>query len=580
MQTFLLDLRGQAGFGPATPLLYPLLAAGQLVRVPPSVSLGGSAEAVGVRLRRAFVPRWRPLVLTWLRPGDDGLAQQLAALDEHLLEPLAAQGLSASEALLVTFDVVAREPLTGRPVVKEAEAAWEHDREALPERLRDGARVPTTVVRVPFQTAPEPRYQQDLLRVVFLLAALLREDELPVPRRVGYRVQEVALDAATVGRWMQGYAAHLRAAQEAVAQRLNRAPQRRVPLYRDVACGCTGTLPDFEAREEAFGWLQGREDRRRWVRWGRNTGEELAGLEGEEAALLARCRTERRTRPPRPAEEDVEDLGAALAAARKELDQARRGLLEETQVEGGVDWEEDFRARTPPVVEVMAARPRTRALAVSAGVTFAGAVLPVLLALPGASTQDHLVWAGSLAGGVLLLTVLLLGVLAVRLRRRIHAVAEWAEELASRLRRRLERRQRHLGRLCELEATRYNLESLQAAREEAGLERERLLYHQAALAEHLADAEAIARAASVGTQLPAVPLGHLPAIPPSWPSHLPPLRHPTYLPAMHPPSPRGADEYELRVGASAEKRPTEGIYGLLRIHLERDGSSAEGGRGA
>ena len=588
LKTFLVDLHGGlARLGPALPLLYPFQARGELeeVRAPEPCAaargLGAMAEAVRISMLRDFRPGVQVVFLADLPvgPAGPGLVEQVERIRAEFLAPLAAGGLTPSRVVVVALDSLARERDTGVPLDPGARERWEKDADALAPpagRVLEGV----TALRFPLRRAPEVAFQQDLVRLVYLVAVLVElfgaGDEVGAGRLLS--VDEVALDAPGIARWLAEYERCLRRGQTAVDHQLDHPEPVSIPLIEDAGCGCAGVLGTPRLAPKTFPLLRGLDDANDWRRWWQEAGQSLATHAQAAEELVRRCTREWRTREFRPTPREVADVAGKAEELGRRLEESRRALATGDRLrEDGAefDWDDDMRRMTPRVHALLDARPRLQATAVFSAVLLLLLLTPVWLTLPPSRPVAvrletvALLLAGS--AGVLY------GTLST-LRGRLHAQANEAYgravEITSGVLNHAERRRRHLTALCEMEVARRNDAQAQAALRAARRRTLMLKHHRAALERHLELARAFARCH------PAAPS----AVPPSsrvegdgaaraatreWPVDVPPHLSPVYAPALCAGA-RAEEAYEVRVGARVLRRASSLIVGLHHIRLGDD----------
>lgn len=586
MKTFLLDLHGGlAEFGPAAPLLYPLQEAGELQIVGRRGAGGGErglaglAQVVRIELMREFRARWLALFLVDLPTGAGGplqsLAEQLDEIRQLFLERLAERGLAPARVLVVAVDALAREPHTGAPLDPGARHRWQSDVDRLsadPSAALRGL----TVVRFPLRRTPEPRFQQDLVHLVYLLLSLIEvmESDEELPRGQLYQAQEVALDSSEVARWMEEYIRCLEEAEKTVAHRLAHPEPATLQLIRNPQCACGQALEGIQLPAPSFGWFHQLRDRASGHDWGQGTGATLATHERRGEEILHRCMEERRTRRFEVESEEIPSLEEKAVQLRERLHAARHALLQESPpAEEGWDWEDEMRRQTPLLAGRIEARPRPRAFAIVLAALLVLLLAPALLTVPGAGPLRLLPPALLLLGGGLAASALALHRLRSALKDAADAALKSARRIALRISERLERQRRHLERLCEAEAARYDEAGAREALAERGREVLLLRYHRDALQHHLRLARTLrsfhaadlpdhsfAPAATSGPQRQSIRDRSL---------EEPPHRHPVYAPARCTGT-RNETTHELRIGARHLPWTSSLSRGLRHVRLVVD----------
>ncbi|HEX2205210.1 MAG TPA: hypothetical protein VHG91_18015 [Longimicrobium sp.] len=585
MKTFLIDLHGGlARLGPALPLLYPYQAAGDLEVVGgvdgarPAASLEAVAEAVRVSVLRSYRARLQLVVLLRLPEGDaaakTSLVEQADSLRKELLGALAKHGLHPARVVVVALDSLAREPHTGVPADEAARARWERDAVAL-RKDPAGALEGMLVLRFPLRRAPEAAFQQDLVRLVYLLATLLElfHGGEEVERGRLYLVDEVALDGVEVAAWLAEYEACLLRARRAVVHQLDHPEPVPLKVIEEPGCACTGALEPPEIRPREFGWLRHVDDFGAWRRWGEETGRVLAAHAEAGEALVRRCMREWRTRTFSPAERAVTDVAERAKETARLLEEARTRLARETRGREVPDWDEEVRRMTPRLHAVLDARPRPRAFAIFCAALLFLLSLPVLGVFPRVGLQGRLGTSILLLTGAAAMTWSVLQSLREELRDEAHRALERARETSARISEGVDRRKAHLAALCEVEVARRNDAEARAALRLAGERTMLLKHHRAELERHLQLARAFAAHQALGQRglaPPPPPEGEAAApLAKSWPVELPPFQNPAYAPALCTGAPR-EQPYEVRLGARVVRRSSPRVRGLRHVELADD----------
>lgn len=593
MKTFVVDLHGAlARLGPARPLLYPYEAAGELELLPrpadgpaPSRNLADLAEAVRVSVLREFRQRLQLIFLIDLTVG--GLTEQMDRIGEEMLKKLAEHGLRPVRVVHLVVDTLAREPHTGAPTDDAARARWQSDVARLSKSSLDGA----LVLRYPLRRTPEAALQNDLIRLVYLLGALVElfHGGEEVARARPYAVGEVALDGPELSAWIGEYAASLQRSRRAVEHQLEHPEPVAVALIEDPGCACPGVLEQPKIGALTFGWLRGGGDLGRWLDWGEKTGAALARHTQEGEDLVRRCMRAWRGRTFAPVERAVERIAEKAEELRKALDERRRSLARQTRHRrAGPEWNEQMQGMTPRLSALIEARPRPRAFFIFTGAMLLLMAIPALLTLPRVPVQRDLPVAAIVFTAAGLATWHVLRRLRGELHLQAHQARELAQVASHRVAERAGRRNRHLEQLCEVEVARRNDAAAQRALQAAGERRRLLAYHRGEIDEHLRQARAFAAYHSPGAApVVAQPFpGDEPATPArDWPVNLPPHQNPAYAPALSAGA-RGETGYEVRVGARVQQRRTTRLRGLSHVTLVEDlvyaptpGRSSEGDGG-
>ena len=582
MKTFLIDLHGGlARLGPALPLLYPYLAAGEMEMVGgvdgARPSLEAAAEAVRVSVLRSYRARLQLVVLLRLPEGESAdrlsLVEQVEAIRKELLGKLAEHGLQPMRVVVVALDSLAREAHTGVPMDAAARVRWERDARAMAGGA--AALEGMLVLRFPLRRAPEAAFQQDLVRLVYLLATLLElfHGGEEVERGRLFLVDEVALDGTEVAAWLAEYEACLHRARRAVTHQLDHPEPVPLRVIEDTGCACAGALEPPEIRAREFGWLRHVDDFGAWRRWGEETGRVLGAHAEAGETLVRRCMREWRTRTFTPAERAVTNVAEVAKETARRLEEARARLARETRGREVPDWNDEVRRTTPRMHAVIDARPRPRAFAIFCGALLVFLLVPVLLVFPRVGLQGRFATALILLTGAASVTWSVLRTLREGLRDEAHQALERARETSARISERVDRRKAHLAALCEVEVARRNDAEARAALRLAGERTMLLKHHRAELERHLQLARAFAAHQALGQRGPAPPpppeADDAAPLARSWPVELPPFQNPAYAPALCTGAPR-EQPYEVRLGARVVRRSSSRVRGLRHVELTGD----------
>lgn len=598
MKTFLVDLHGGlARLGPAVPLLYPYRADGTLEvmleagrREPREL-----AEAIRASLLRDWQPRVQLVFLVDLAGG--GLTEQVGRLRTELVGTLAARGLQPARVTVVALDALARDAGTGIPQEPAARAAWERDAQAL-QAQGTPALEGVLVLRFPLRRAPEPLFQQHLVQLVYLVAALVElEEETEVRRERLYTVDAIALDAAEVRAWMAEYARCLDHARRGVEHALAHPEPVELALIEDADCGCSRVLENVEVGQKTYGALRGPDDVAGWRFWWQETGRRLEAHARAGEEVVHGCMRDWRGRTFETTTRSVPSIVDTAAELREQLFTARRVLAKEAQPRRETpEWETEMLRLTPRVHAAIEARPRAQAFWVFTAAFFLLLTSSLLLAMgrgvAGRVDTAVLVLVGG-AGAV----AYVLRRLGKRLHDETHLAQERGREISKETHLQVDRRKRHLAALCAVEVARRNDAVAQEAARAFG-ERSRLLkHHQRELAQHRERAARMAQAAALGAPGSAPAPTSDPANPStgssrSAPSTLPPFagdgdeappppaalqvdqpphRNAVYAPALCAGIPRERP-YEVRVrsGALVIRRASVRLRGLQYVQLGDD----------
>ncbi|HLM67390.1 MAG TPA: hypothetical protein VK358_07680, partial [Longimicrobium sp.] len=383
MKTFLIDLHGGlARLGPAVPLLYPYRAEGELEVLLEAGrrDLRELAEAVRASLLRDWKPRVQLVVLMDLAAG--GLVEPIDRIRGEFVGTLAARGIHPARVVVIAVDALAREANTGAPEEPAARAAWERDSAAMSAEgnhpLRD-----VLVLRFPLRRAPEPLFQQGLVQLVYLLAAVVElEEGTDVRRERLYTVDGVALDAGEVHAWMAHYDRCLAHAQRGVEYALSHPEPVELQLIQDADCGCSRVLETIEVGQKSYGLLRGSDDVAGWRMWWQETGRRLAAHAAAGEEVVHGCMKDWRTREWETTARPVPNVTEFAAELRERLHTARRALAKESQPRWDApDWEAEMQRLTPRVHGLIEARPRPQAFWVFTAGFLVLLAAPLLLAM-------------------------------------------------------------------------------------------------------------------------------------------------------------------------------------------------------
>lgn len=575
MKTFLVDLHGGlARLGPAVPLLYPYRAEGELevLLEAGKRDLRELAEAVRASLLRDWRPRVQLVFLLDLAAG--GLVQPIERIRRELVGTLAARGIQPARVVVVAVDALAREANTGAPEEPAARGAWERDSAALSagggHPLQD-----VLVLRFSLRRAPEPLFQQGLVQLVYLLAAVVELDEgTDVRRERLYTVDAVALDAGEVHAWMARYDRCLAHAQRGVEHALAHPEPVELQLIQDADCGCSRVLETVEVGQKTYGPLRGADDVAGWRFWWQETGRALAAHAAAGEEVVHGCMKDWRTREWETTAHPVPHVTEFAAELRERLHAARRALAKEAHPRWDApDWEGEMQRLTPRVHGAIEARPRPQAFWVFTAGLLVLLTAPVLLAM-GRGTAGRvdtavllLLIAGGAAWGVLRR-------LSGRLHDETHHARERGREISKEVHAGVDRRKRHLAALCAVEVARRNDAVAQQAARALG-ERTRLLkHHQREIAQHRDRARKLAHAAALGAPAgsSAPPAADADDAPPAaLRTDRPPHANAVYAPALCAGIPRERP-YEVRVrsGAMVIRRGSTRLRGLQYVQLGDD----------
>lgn len=574
MKTFLIDLHGGlARLGPAAPLLYPYRADGgmEVLLEAGKRDLRELAESVRASLLRDWQPRMQLVVLIDVAAG--GLVEPIGRIRAELVGALAARGIQPARIVVIAADSLPRDASTGAPEEPAARAAWERDAAAMAAAgdhpLRD-----VLVLRFPLRRAPEPVFQQHLVQLVYLVAAIAEmEDGTDVRRERLYTVDGVALDAAEVHAWMAHYDRCLAHAQRGVEHALAHPDPVELQLIQDADCGCSRVLETTEVTQKSYGWLRHADDVAGWRSWWQETGRALAAHAAAGEEVVHGCMKDWRTREFETTARPVPNVTEFAAELRERLHAARRALAKESHPRRDApDWESEMQRLTPRVHGLVEARPRPQAFWVFTAGILAVLAAPLLLAM-GRGT------AGRVDTAVL---VLLIGAGAVawvlrglrhRLHDETHHARERGREISKDVHAQVDRRKRHLAALCAVEVARRNDAVAQQAARAFG-ERTRLLkHHQREIAQHRDRARKLAQAAALGAPAGAPPpsIETDEAPPAALQTDRPPHANPVYAPALCAGIPRERP-YEVRVrsGAMVIRRGSVRLRGLQYVQLADD----------
>lgn len=592
MKTFLVDLHGGlARLGPAVPLLYPYRADGTLEmmleagrREPREL-----AEAIRASLLRDWRPRVQLVFLVDLANG--GLIDQVGRLRTELVGTLAARGIHPARVIVIALDTLAREPHTGIPEEPAARAAWERDSRAF-HAEGSPALEGVLVLRFVLRRAPEPLFQQHLVQLVYLVAALVElEDGAEVRRERLYTVDAVALDAAEVGAWMADYTRCLDHARRGVEHALAHPEPVELALIEDADCGCSRVLETVEVPQKTYGALRHSDDVAGWRLWWQETGRRLEAHARAGEEVVHGCMRDWRGRTFETTTRSVPSIVDTAAELRERLFTARRALAKESQPRREPpEWETEMLRLTPRVHAAIEARPRPQAFWVFTAAFFLLLTAPLLLAM-GRGTAGRVDTAVLVLAGGAGAAWWVLRKLGERLHDETHLAQERGREISKETHLQVDRRKRHLAALCAVEVARRNDAVAQEAARAHG-ERSRLLkHHQRELAQHRERAARVAQAAAHGAPPeggrvapnPAHPSGASSAAPvgamadeaPPPPAALvvdqPPHLNALYAPALCAGIPRERP-YEVRVrsGALVIRRASVRLRGLRYVLLGDD----------
>jgi hypothetical protein len=576
LKTFLIDLHGGlARLGPAVPLLYPYRAEGELEvlleagkRDPREL-----AEAVRASLLRDWQPRVQLVFLLDLAAG--GLVEPIHRIRSELVGTLAARGIHPARVVVVAVDALAWEADTGAPQEPAARAAWERDCAALSAEghhpLRD-----VLVLRFALRRAPEPLFQQGLVQLVYLLAAVVElEDGADVRGERLYTVDAVALDAGEVRAWMAHYDRCLAHALRGVEHALSHPEPVELQLIQDADCGCSRVLETVEVGQKSYGLLRSADDVAGWRFWWQETGRTLAAHAAAGEEVVHGCMKDWRTRQFETTARPVPSVTEFAAELGERLHAARRALARESQPRWDTpDWEAEMQRLTPRVHGLIEARPRPQAFWVFTAGLLVLLTAPLLLAM-GRGT------AGRVDTSVLVLAIgagaawWVLRRLAKRLHDETHHARERGREISKDVHAQVDRRKRHLAALCAVEVARRNDAVAQQAARAFG-ERTRLLkHHQREIAQHRDRARKLAQAAALGATAgsasspPAAEADEAP--PAALRTDRPPHANPVYAPALCAGIPRERPyEVRVRAGAMVIRRGSVRLRGLRYVQLGDD----------
>ncbi|HEX6039418.1 hypothetical protein [Longimicrobium sp.] len=586
MKTFLVDLHGGlARLRPAGPLLYPYRADGTLEvmleagrREPREL-----AEAIRASLLRDWQPRVQLIFLVDLANG--GLTEPIGRLRAELVGTLAARGIQPARTIVVALDALQREADTGIPEEPAARAAWERDARAFHAEgapaLRD-----VLVLRFPLRRAPEPVFQQHLVQLVYLVAALVElEEGTEVRRERLYTVDSVALDAGEVRAWMADYARCLDHARRGVEQALAHPEPVELALIKDADCGCSRVLETLEIGQKTYGALRESDDVAGWRLWWQDTGRRLEAHARAGEEVVHGCMRDWRGRDFETTTRMVPSIVDTAAELRERLFATRRALAKETQPRRETpDWETEMLRLTPRVHAAIEARPRPQAFWVFTAAFFVLLTLPLLLAM-GRGTAGRVDTAVLVLVGGAGAAWWVLRRLGERLHDETHLAQERGREISKETHLQVDRRKRHLSALCAVEVARRNDAVAQEAARAYG-ERSRLLkHHQRELAQHRERAVRVAQAAALGAPAdgsssvnPSASAGsasmdadEAPPPPAALQVDQPPHLNAVYAPALCAGIPRDRP-YEVRVrsGALVIRRASARLRGLQYVLLGDD----------
>jgi len=574
LKTFLIDLHGGlARLGPAVPLLYPYRAAGEMevLLEAGKRDLRELAEGVRASLLRDWQPKVQLVFLIDIASG--GLIDPVNRIRTEFVGTLASRGIQPARIVVIAADSLAREANTGAPQEPAARAAWERDSAAMSAEgnhpLED-----VLVLRFPLRRAPEPVFQQHLVQLVYLVAAIAEmEDGTDVRRERLYTVDGVALDAAEVHAWMAHYDRCLAHAQRGVEHALAHPDPVELQLIQDADCGCSRVLETVEVGQKSYGWLRGGDDVAGWRFWWQETGRTLAAHAAAGEAVVHGCMKDWRTRRFETTARPVPDVTEFAAELRERLHTARRALAKESQPRWDTpDWEQEMQRLTPRVHGLIEARPRPQAFWVFTAAMLVLLSAPLLLAM-GRGT------AGRVDTAVLVLGIgagaawWVLRGLRKRLHDETHHARERGREISKDVHAQVDRRKRHLAALCAVEVARRNDAVAQEAARAFG-ERTRLLkHHQREIAQHRDRARKLAQAAALGASAGSAPpsTDADDAPPAALQTDRPPHANPVYAPALCAGIPRERPyEVRVRAGAMVIRRGSVRLRGLQYVQLGDD----------
>lgn len=574
MKTFLVDLHGGlARLGPAAPLLYPYRAEGEMEVL---LEAGGrDLREVAEGIRASLLRDWRPRVqLIVLADLAAGLLDSIRRIRAELVGTLAARGIHPARVVVVAVDALARDADTGIPQDPAARAAWERDA-AMMAAEGEQALHGMLVLRFALRRAPEPAFQQGLVQLVYLLAALAElEDGAEVRRGRLYTVDGVALDAAEVHAWMAHYDRCLAHAERGVEHALSHPEPVELQLIEDADCGCGRVLETLEVGQKSYGPLRHADDVAGWRAWWQDTGARLAAHAAAAEEVVHGCMKDWRTRDFRTAARMVPDAGAFAAELGERLHAARRALAREHQPRWQApDWEAEMLRLTPRVHSAVEARPRPQAFWVFTAALLILLTAPLLLAMERgvAGRIDTALLAGALFVAAVAWTLRRLG---KRLHDETHHARERGREISKEIHAQVDRRKRHLAALCAVDVARRNDAVAREAARAAG-ERIRLLkHHQRELAQHRDRARKLAQAAALGAPASSASPESVEAddaAPAMLRTDAPPHANAVYAPALCAGIPRERP-YELRVrsGAMVIRRASTRLRGLRFVLLADD----------
>jgi hypothetical protein len=580
MKTFLIDLHGGlARLGPAVPLLYPFRAEGELevLLEAGKRDLRELAEGVRASLLRDWRPRLQLVFLVDL--GAAGLVEPVARIRREFVGTLAERGIAPARVVVIAIDALARDAATGAPEEAGARAAWERDSAALSADGRNPLE-DVLVLRFPLKRAPEPVFQQSLVQLAYLLAAVAElEEGAEVRRERLYTVDSVCLDAAEVQAWMREYERCLAHAQRGVEHALQHPEPVELALIEDADCGCSRVLDTVEVGQKTYGWLRDSDDVTGWRFWWQETGRRLDAHAAAGEDVVRGCMRDWRTRTFEATARSVPSVTEFAAGLRDRLHEARRALARESHPRREApDWEAEMMRLTPRVHGAIEARPRPQAFWVFTAAFLVLLIAPLLGAM-GRGTAGRVDTAVLVLAGGAACALWVLRRLGERLHDETHHARERGREISKETHARVDRRKRHLAALCAVEVARRNDAVAQQAAREAG-ERARLLrHHQRELQQHRERATRLSRSAALGAPSPAsagstqTPSAEADDAPPPAALQVerPPHLNPVYAPALCAGIPRERP-YEVRVrsGAMVIRRSSTRLRGLQYVQFGDD----------